>query len=411
MKKNIFLMISLILFAAHLKAMEIKTSSTFYFENFDDPKPEVEDCKDVNSPGASGGNSMVSPGQMFIKKSICQTQKNTANIKAPTDKKALFLSHEKAKKEIWKKYLNAMQPEKLEQLDYAFSKDNFNFNDYLSDCVFINDIVKKEEGMITSIVRCNINEQILDKELQIKSAAGQTTSGEGSYIAYFIVPRMMDKASIKRDDIVFDSNRTDDAASETVSVQDDGVGERTISTKSSKISKGKVDGGTRNITSDKYTYKSLYGIIDPSVIDGAFNSVLSRYHFETSDYGMLDLDCEGDAPDYDEMVEEYVEEGKLTKKTLKSAIKYAKNCGVKYFVHGSVTIDSKSEVNNNIQVNASMTTQVVLLGKRIKNVASISSQMTGEGKDFPQAARQAINDLASDVADKIAAKLNAKGIN
>jgi len=51
------------------------------------------------------------------------------------------------------------------------------------------------------------------------------------------------------------------------------------------------------------------------------------------------------------------------------------------------------------------------LGKRTKNVASISNQMTGEGKDFPQAARQAIGDLARDVADKIAAKLNAKGIN
>ena len=80
-----------------------------------------------------------------------------------------------------------MQPEKLEQLDLAFSKDSFNFNDYLSDCVFVKDIVKKDEGTITSVARCNINESILNKELKKKSAAGQTTSGEGSDIAYFIV--------------------------------------------------------------------------------------------------------------------------------------------------------------------------------------------------------------------------------
>ena len=50
MRKNIFFMVVLICFTGHLKAMEIKTSSTFYFENFDNPKPEVEDCSNVNAP-------------------------------------------------------------------------------------------------------------------------------------------------------------------------------------------------------------------------------------------------------------------------------------------------------------------------------------------------------------------------
>ena len=398
------------LLITNLYAMEIKTSSTFYFENFDDPKPEVEDCSDVNVPAASGGNAMTSPGQMFIKKSICQTQKNSLNKNAPADKKAVYLSHEKAKKEIWKKYLNEMQPEKLEQLDLAFSKDSFNFNDYLSDCVFIKDIVKKDEGTITSVARCNINESILNKELKKKSAAGQTTSGEGSDIAYFIAMRKADERLIKNDDIVFDSKRTDSAASESVLVDDDGEGETTISTKSSSIEKGKIDGGTIKTKSDEVTYIEL-DTIDPAVVDGAFNDVFSRYNFETTDYGLIECDSDEDIPDYEGMTEEFVDSNKLKKKTLRQASNFAKECGFKYFVVGSITIDSKSTVNNNVQVNASMSTQVYLLGKKTKNVASTSNQLMGEGKNEIEAARQAIKNLANDTAEIIAAKLNAKGIN
>jgi len=389
--------------------MEIKTSSTFYFESFDNPKPEVEDCSDVNVPAATGGNAMTSPGQMFIRKSICQTQKNTADKKVPTDKKAIFLSHEKVKKEIWKKYLNEMQPEKLEQLDLAFSKDSFNFNDYLSDCVFVKDIVKKDEGTITSVARCNINESILNKELKKKSAAGQTTSGEGSDIAYFIAMRKAEERLVKNDDIVFNSKRTDNAASETVSIDDDGEGQTTISSRSSKIEKGKIDGGTRRTKSDEISYIELD--IDPAVVDGAFNEVFSRYNFETTDYGLIDCNAEEDILEYEDLTEEFVDRNKLKKKTLRQARNFVKDCGFKYFVVGSITIDSKSNVNNNVQVNASMSTQVYLLGKRTKNVASTSNQLMGEGKNEIEAARQAIKNLANKTAEIIAAKLNAKGIN
>jgi len=400
----------MIFFISSLHAMEIKTGSTFYFENFDDPKPEIEDCSNVNAPSSAGGNAMTSPGQMFIKRSVCQTQKNTSNQKAPTDKKALYLSHKKVKKEIWKKYLNEMQPEKLEQLDLAFSKETFNFNDYMSDCVFIKDIVKKEEGTITSIARCNINESILNKELQKKSAAGQTTTGEGSDIAYFIAMRKAKERLIKNDDIVFDSKRTDKASSETISVDDDGDGERTISTRSSTIEKGKNDGGTRRTSSDEVSYVEL-DTIDPAVVDGAFNDVFSRYHFETTDYGLIECDSDKDFPEYEDMTEEFIDRNKLKKRTQRQAIKYAKECGYKYFVIGSITIDSKSSVNNNVQVNASMTTQVYLLGKGTKNIASTSNQLMGEGKNEIEAARQAIKNLANETAEIIAAKLNAKGIN
>ena len=407
MKKICFFILMLLI--TNLYAMEIKTSSTFYFESFDNPKPEVEDCSDVNVPAATGGNAMTSPGQMFIRKSICQTQKNTADKKVPTDKKAIFLSHEKVKKEIWKKYLNEMQPEKLEQLDLAFLKDSFNFNDYLSDCVFVKDIVKKDEGTITSVARCNINESILNKELKKKSAAGQTTSGEGSDIAYFIAMRKAEERLVKNDDIVFNSKRTDNAASETVSIDDDGEGQTTISSRSSKIEKGKIDGGTRRTKSDEISYIELD--IDPAVVDGAFNEVFSRYNFETTDYGLIDCNAEEDILEYEDLTEEFVDRNKLKKKTLRQARNFVKDCGFKYFVVGSITIDSKSNVNNNVQVNASMSTQVYLLGKRTKNVASTSNQLMGEGKNEIEAARQAIKNLANKTAEIIAAKLNAKGIN
>ncbi len=400
----------LIFLTINLYATEIKTSSIFYFESFDAPKPELEDCSDVNVPSKTGGNAMTSPGQMFIKKSICQTQKNTANKKAPNNKKAIFLSHEKVKKEIWKKYLNEMQPEKLEQLDLAFSKDSFNFNDYLSDCVFVKDIVKKDEGTITSVARCNINESILNKELKKKSAAGQTTSGEGSDIAYFIAMRKAEERLVKNDDIVFDSKRTDNAASETVSIDDDGEGQTTISTRSSKVDKGKIDGGTRRTKSDEISYIEL-DTIDPAVVDGAFNDIFSRYNFETTDYGLIDCNAEEDILEYEDLTEEFVDRNKLKKKTLRQVRNFVKDCGFKYFVVGSITIDSKSNVNNNVQVNASMSTQVYLLGKRTKNVASTSNQLMGEGKNEIEAARQAIKNLANETAEIIAAKLNAKGIN
>jgi len=303
-----------------------------------------------------------------------------------------------------------MQPEKLEQLDLAFSKDSFNFNDYLSDCVFVKDIVKKDEGTITSVARCNINESILNKELKKKSAAGQTTSGEGSDIAYFIAMRKAEEQLVKNDDIVFDSKRTDNAASETVSIDDDGEGQTTISTRSSKVDKGKIDGGTRRTKSDEISYIEL-DTIDPAVVDGAFNEVFSRYNFETTDYGLIDCNAEEDILEYEDLTEEFVDRNKLKKKTLRQARNFVKDCGFKYFVVGSITIDSKSNVNNNVQVNASMSTQVYLLGKRTKNVASTSNQLMGEGKNEIEAARQAIKNLANETAEIIAAKLNAKGIN
>ena len=58
-----------------------------------------------------------------------------------------------------------------------------------------------------------------------------------------------------------------------------------------------------------------------------------------------------------------------------------------------------------------MSTQVYLLDKRTKNVASTSNQLMGEGKNEIEAARQAIKNLANETAEIIAAKLNAKGIN
>lgn len=410
MKKLLFLFATYFLTISLVFAVEIKVNSTFYFENYDDPKPEIEDCTDVNSASASGGNAMVSPGQMFIKKSICQTQKNSNSEKVPTDKKAVYLAHEKAKKEVWKKYLNEMQPEKLEQLDLAFSKETFNYNDYLSDCVFIKDLVKKEEGTITSIARCNINDAVLNKEFLKRSAAGQTSTGEGSNIVYFIAMRKADTGMIKNDDVVFDSKRTDKAASETVSIQDDEEGERTISSKSSTIEKGKVTGGTRVITSDKISYKAL-DTVDPAVVEDGFNDILSRYHFETTDYGFAECDESDNAPDYEEMTEEFVDSNKLKKKTLKNAITFVKDCGFKYFVVGSITIDSKSSVNNNVQVNASMSTRVYLLADKTKNIASTSNQKIGEGKNEIEATRQAIKNLTNETAEIIAAKLNAKGIN
>ena len=410
MKKLFVFFVTYFLTLSFALAIEIKVNSTFYFENYDDPQPQTEDCSNVNAPSAAGGNAMTSPGQMFIKRSVCQTQKNTSNQKAPTDKKAIYLAHKKAKKEVWKKYLNQMQPEKLEQLDLAFSKDTINYNDYLSDCVFIKDLVKKEEGMITSIARCNINDAVLNKEFLKRSAAGQTSTGEGSDIAYFIAMRKAEDRLIKNDDIVFDSKRTDKASSETISVDDDGDGERTISTRSSTIEKGKNDGGTRRTSSDEVSYVEL-DTIDPAVVDGAFNDVFSRYHFETTDYGLIECDSDKDFPEYEDMTEEFIDRNKLKKRTQRQAIKYAKECGYKYFVIGSITIDSKSSVNNNVQVNASMTTQVYLLGKGTKNIASTSNQLMGEGKNEIEAARQAIKNLANETAEIIAAKLNAKGIN
>jgi hypothetical protein len=380
MKKLLFLFATYFLTIRLVFAVEIKVNSTFYFENYDDPKPEIEDCTDVNSSSASGGNAMVSPGQMFIKKSICQTQKNSSNEKVPTDKKAVYLAHEKAN------------------------------NDYLSDCVFIKDLVKKEEGTITSIARCNINDAVLNKEFLKRSAAGQTSAGEGSNIVYFIAMRKADTGMIKNDDVVFDSKRTDKAASETVSIQDDEEGERTISSKSSTIEKGKVTGGTRVITSDKVSYKAL-DTVDPAVVEDGFNDILSRYHFETTDYGFAECDESDNAPDYEEMTEEFVDSNKLKKKTLKNAITFVKDCGFKYFVVGSITIDSKSSVNNNVQVNASMSTRVYLLAEKTKNVASTSNQKIGEGKNEIEATRQAIKNLTNETAEIIAAKLNAKGIN
>ena len=112
--------------------------------------------------------------------------------------------------------------------------------------------------------------------------------------------RKAEERLIKNDDIVFDSKGTDSAASESVSVDDDGEGETTISTRSRKIEKGKVDGGTTRTTSDEVSYIEL-DTIEPAVVDAAFNAVFSRYNFETTDYGLIECASDKDIPDYEDM--------------------------------------------------------------------------------------------------------------
>ena len=135
--------------------------------------------------------------------------------------------------------------------------------------------------------------------------------------------RKAEEQLVKNDDIVFDSKRTDSAASESVSVDDDGEGETTISTRSSKIEKGKIDGGTRRTKSDEISYIEL-DTIDPAVVDGAFNDVFSRYHFETTDYGLIECDSDKDIPEYEDMTEEFVERNKSKEKDIKTSEKFRK---------------------------------------------------------------------------------------
>jgi len=365
----------------------------------------------------------TSPGEINKKstqeKVICteSDSENIATEEVVTEEKEILTldkpleiiiqeAHDYAKNEIWKKYTTGLKMEIREQI----SNLNISGKAFITNFNVTKESVDEKKKVVKLKAEAIIDEAGLMTQLKTNSAVGQITPGEASEIAHMITLRQAVKTISKNED-KSSGTKYDDAGIEESQTSNDS-NKSSNSYKRSEISKKKEFGTTVVAESDKIQYEKAT-TISLDDVDAAFGDKFSTYNFEATPYYLLGEfgECErGDSVSADQIQSEYISEGTWKNKSKISALKLAKKCGMKYFVVGSVTIDSKRTMENNmVEVLASINIQVFDLKGRPRFEATTQNQLKGVGKTESSAVRVALRDLATFTAETIAIKLNSKG--
>ena len=337
------------------------------------------------------------------------------NIKNPTSEE-IMTSKKKAIESAWKKYTGKFSVSKMKQ--YMLIKEDIfsTLDDYINDVQVIDNIIDEGTSSLKTIVKISINETALSAKLSLTSAAGETASGEGSYIVAYYITREIEslKTFQKKDTNV---NAKDVAKNVTDSIQGD-----TDSFSSSEMEKTQT-GGSSVIKAEEIKYKASANTVSPSVVTDAMNEVLSPAGFEMDD---LDAALEIADPNMElfdiEMAtieKEYVETNRLSRSTkgqinklIRELLAIGEPASYLVQIIADMNVPFEDSVTGNMKVIVSISTQIRDVSKlRAKNVASFTHQASGTGPDGKTAALNAMKNAATTVAQGIVDQLNAKGIN
>jgi len=386
------------------------------------PKSTKKICEVVQSEDIER-TIPTSPGEINKKskqeKVICREvgSENIASEEVVTEEKEMLTlnkpleiiiqeAHDYAKNEIWKKYTTGLKMEIREQI----SNLDISGKTFITNFNVIKESVDEKKKVVKLKAEAIIDEAGLMTQLKTNSAVGQITPGETSEIAHMITLRQAVKTISKNEDRST-GTKYDDAGIEESQTSNDS-NKSSNSYKRSEISRKKEFGTTSVAESDKIQYEKAT-TISLDDVDAAFSDRFSSYNFEATPYYLLGEfgECEkADSVSADQIQSEYIIHGTWKNKSKISALKLAKKCGMKYFVVGSVTIDSKRIMENSIvEVLASINIQVFDLKGRPKFEATTQNQLKGVGKTESSAVRVALRNLASFSAETIAIKLNSKG--
>jgi hypothetical protein len=311
-----------------------------------------------------------------------------------------------AKEQLWKKYISEMDQAQIDQYLLLQEEIDSEIDEYILDFYIKESKVDEDAKTITLFIRAEINEALLFGKLKNQSAAGQTSSQEGSNIGYLITLRK----EINRQQY---QDRDIDITEETDSINSSMNETENSSSESSTKVKKTVAGGSEKIKSDVSAYEKTNQTIGTDELDAGFLSVFSSFGFEVSKYAVIEGFC-GGVPQED-VENEFIQKNKISNKNKIGMLKAAKDCEMNYFVTGAMTIQKagRQKGTSNTETNVSLSVEVTAIPKKgpPKSVASFIEQVSEVGSTERASAIKAIKKVSEITAKKIVDQLNSKGIN
>lgn len=311
-----------------------------------------------------------------------------------------------AKTNIWKAYLKDLDQAQLDQYLLLQKEIEKQLDDYIIN-FYVKDTKVDEKAKIISITaRGEVNEALLFAKLKNMSAAGQTSTQEGSNIGYLITLRKeVSRKSFDTKETTV--NKKKKSASETNNESN------TSSSSSIEVMEENSSGGSTEVKSDITQYESANQSVGTQELDASFLNVFSSFGFEVTKYENIEGFCNGIPQDV--LDNEFIKNNKISNKNKTQVLMAAKQCEMRYFVTGVATIQkagSQRGTSNTVS-NVSLSVEVYSVPKSgpPKTIASFSEQVSESGSTERASAVKALKLVSQICAKKIVDQLNAKGVN
>jgi len=311
-----------------------------------------------------------------------------------------------AKQLIWKSYLKELDQSQIDQYlllqkDLEKNLDEFILNFYIKESK-----IDEKTKTIMTIARGEINEALIAGKLKNYSAAGQTSTQEGSNIGYLITLR---KEVSRKSYDTKEVNISKKKKSTLENSQESSSG----SLASAEVMEESSSGGSLEVKSDITKYESANQSIGTQELDANFLNTFSSFGFEATKYDHIEGFCNGPAQDALEL--EFINQNKISNKNKSSMLIAAKQCELNYFVTGVATIQKAGSQRgtSNTVTNVSLAVEVFSIPKigPPKTVASFSEQVSESASTERASAIKALKLVSQTCAKKIVDQLNSKGIN
>ena len=276
---------------------------------------------------------------------------------------------------VWKKYLTRLSPEARELLLQKESEIMSKLSEVISSLnVTDTEIDEKSKTMYFEV------EAVIDDNLlNVLWKGSATPSGQGSLTAFLVLPRLQAEvksydATVVKKATASTSMATEKVGAEDIQESDTGVTEREVEGEKVTMStKAKTSGSTT-----RKAQKVKWKLGNARDVDAAVNRYLSNAGFEAVTYGDFAGDC--GAPSTEEVRADLLSSptAELSDDIRRAAFKALKNkdkdCEFKYFVIGTLDIDSivKDPNSDNVLARANVSIKVYDVSARFpKAVVSI----------------------------------------
>ena len=312
---------------------------------------------------------------------------------------------------VWKKYLTRLSPEARELL---LQKEG-DIMAKLSEVISSLNVTDTEIDEKSKTMYFEVEAVIDDNLLNVLLKGSATPSGQGSLTAFLVLPRL--QAEVKSYDakVVKKATASTSMASEKVGAEDiqesdTGVTEREVEGEKLTMStKAKTSGSTT-----RKAQKVKWKLGNARDVDAAVNRYLSNAGFEAVTYGDFAGEC--GAPSTEEVRSDLLASpaAELSDDIRRAAFKSAKGCEFKYFVMGTLDIDSiaKDPNSDNVLARANVSLKVYDVSSRFpKAVVSIGPvAYTGAGAQEDGATTDALLKSAKEATQNIVQQLRLKGL-
>jgi hypothetical protein len=312
---------------------------------------------------------------------------------------------------VWKKYLTRLSPEARELVMARQADVTARMVDLISSLRVTSTEVDESSRTMYFEVEAVVDDNLLN--VILKGSA--TRSGAGSLTGFLILPRLQSSATAFETDARRSANADASATTERVTVDevqetDKGTTERQIQgNKASATAQTRTSG-----TTTRQSQKANWTLGNARDVDAAINRFLGGAGFETVTYADFAADC-GGPPTEDVRADLLASaSAELSDDIRRQAFRAARDCEFKYFVVGTLDVDSltKDPNSDNVQARANVSIKVYDVSARFpRSVVSIGPvAYRGVGQHEDAATTDALVKSAREAAQNIVQQLRLKGL-